>query len=67
MPFTNTYEDAVRAAAYADLEFPGTYYLAFRGERSEFREAESSRKSITLSMAEHGPRRSVFLPGRSRR
>jgi hypothetical protein len=27
------------------------------GERSEFREAESSRKSITLSMAELGPRR----------
>jgi len=27
------------------------------GEHSEFREAESSRKSITLSMAEHGPRR----------
>jgi len=27
------------------------------GERSEFREAESSRKSITFSMAEHGPRR----------
>ena len=27
------------------------------GERSEFREAESSRKSIMLSMAEHGPRR----------
>ena len=26
------------------------------GERSEFREAESSRKSITPSMAEHGPR-----------
>ena len=26
------------------------------GERSEFREAESSRKSITLSMSEHGPR-----------
>ena len=26
------------------------------GEHSEFREAESSRKSITLSMAEHGPR-----------
>ena len=30
MSFNNTYEDAVRAAAYADLEFPGTYYLAFR-------------------------------------
>ena len=28
-----------------------------KGERSEFREAESSRKSTTLSMAEHGPRR----------
>ena len=27
------------------------------GERSEFRGAESSRKSITPSMAEHGPRR----------
>ena len=27
------------------------------GERSEFRKAESSRKSTTLSMAEHGPRR----------
>ena len=27
------------------------------GERSEFREVESSRKSTTLSMAEHGPRR----------
>jgi len=27
------------------------------GERSEFREAESSRKSTTLSMGEHGPRR----------
>jgi hypothetical protein len=26
------------------------------GERSEFREAESSRKSTTPSMAEHGPR-----------
>lgn len=30
MGFINTYEDAVRAEAYAQLEFPGTYYLAFR-------------------------------------
>jgi SAM-dependent methyltransferase len=30
MEFSNTYEDARRAAAYAKLEFPGTYYLAFR-------------------------------------
>lgn len=28
--FQNVYEDAERARAYADLEFPGTYYLAFR-------------------------------------
>jgi SAM-dependent methyltransferase len=28
--FRNTYEDDERAEAYATLEFPGTYYLAFR-------------------------------------
>jgi SAM-dependent methyltransferase len=28
--FSNTYEDQVRAASYAGLEFPGTYFLAFR-------------------------------------
>jgi ubiquinone/menaquinone biosynthesis C-methylase UbiE len=30
LEFTNTYEDARRAEAYAKLEFPGTYYLAYR-------------------------------------
>ncbi|MFH0982024.1 MAG: class I SAM-dependent methyltransferase [Planctomycetota bacterium] len=30
MEFRNTYEDDAYAAAYAKLEFPGTYYLAFR-------------------------------------
>jgi ubiquinone/menaquinone biosynthesis C-methylase UbiE len=30
MEFTNTYEDARRAGAYAKLGFPGTYYLAYR-------------------------------------
>lgn len=30
MPFSNVYDDAVRAQAYAALEFPGTYYLAYR-------------------------------------
>lgn len=30
MQFENVYEDPRRAAAYAKLEFPGTYYLAFR-------------------------------------
>jgi SAM-dependent methyltransferase len=29
-PFGNVYEDSARARAYAQLEFPGTYYLAFR-------------------------------------
>ena len=28
--FTNVYDDRDRARAYAELEFPGTYYLAFR-------------------------------------
>lgn len=30
MSFSNVYDDARRAEAYAALEFPGTYYLAFR-------------------------------------
>lgn len=30
MDFTNVYEDAKRAEAYDKLEFPGTYYLAYR-------------------------------------
>ncbi len=30
MNFHNVYEDAQRAEAYAKLEFPGTYYLAYR-------------------------------------
>lgn len=30
MEFDNVYEDARRAEAYAKLEFPGTYYLAYR-------------------------------------
>ena len=28
--FTNAYDDRDRARAYAELDFPGTYYLAFR-------------------------------------
>ena len=30
MDFLNVYEDAKRAESYAKLEFPGTYYLAYR-------------------------------------
>ncbi len=29
-PFSNVYEDRARSAAYASLEFPGTYSLAYR-------------------------------------
>jgi len=29
-PFRNVYDDGERARAYAELTFPGTYYLAFR-------------------------------------
>lgn len=29
-PFANVYDDERRAVAYATLEFPGTYYLAYR-------------------------------------
>ncbi|MGB2697927.1 MAG: class I SAM-dependent methyltransferase [Candidatus Zixiibacteriota bacterium] len=30
MDFSNVYEDGKRAESYAKLEFPGTYYLAYR-------------------------------------
>ena len=30
MSFSNVYDDAKRAESYAKLEFPGTYYLAYR-------------------------------------
>jgi SAM-dependent methyltransferase len=30
MTFDNVYDDAQRASSYATLEFPGTYYLAYR-------------------------------------
>ena len=30
MSFSNVYDDAERASAYASLELPGTYYLAYR-------------------------------------
>lgn len=33
MSFSNVYDDAQRAQAYARLEFPGTYYLAYRDLR----------------------------------
>lgn len=46
MPFTNAYGDATRAAAYAQLAFPGTYYLAFR--------------DLPAILAEHAPGRAAL-------
>lgn len=36
--FRNVYDDAMRADAYAQLTFPGTYYLAFRDLPALFRQ-----------------------------
>jgi ubiquinone/menaquinone biosynthesis C-methylase UbiE len=36
--FKNVYDDEERARAYAELEFPGTYYLAFRDLPRVFRQ-----------------------------
>jgi SAM-dependent methyltransferase len=36
-PLGNVYDDSARAHAYAQLEFPGTYYLAFRDLPNLFR------------------------------
>lgn len=30
IPFSNVYDDELRARSYAELDFPGTYWLAFR-------------------------------------
>ena len=38
MSFSNVYEDPRRAAAYAALEFPGTYHLAYRDLPALYRE-----------------------------
>jgi SAM-dependent methyltransferase len=38
MAFENVYEDPQRAAAYASLEFPGTYHLAYRDLPALYRE-----------------------------
>jgi ubiquinone/menaquinone biosynthesis C-methylase UbiE len=46
MEFSNSYEDAKRAEAYAKLEFPGTYYLAYRDLPSIIFEHVKGRKAI---------------------
>jgi ubiquinone/menaquinone biosynthesis C-methylase UbiE len=46
MRFRNSYQDAKRAEAYAKLEFPGTYYLAYRDLPEIIREHVRGRKAI---------------------
>ena len=42
----NSYEDARRAEAYARLEFPGTYYLAYRDLPAILSEHVRGRKAM---------------------
>ena len=44
--FSNVYDDEARAEAYAELEFPGTYYLAYRDLPAIIREHVRGRKAI---------------------
>jgi SAM-dependent methyltransferase len=46
MQFHNTYEDAARAASYAGIGFPGTYYLAFRDLPALFEEYVPGRRAV---------------------
>jgi SAM-dependent methyltransferase len=46
MEFENVYEDAKRAEAYARLEFPGTYYLAYRDLPEIISEYVKGRKAV---------------------
>ncbi|MFH1687155.1 MAG: class I SAM-dependent methyltransferase [bacterium] len=46
MSFQNVYEDDQRARAYAKLEFPGTYYLAYREVPGIIGEYASGRRAL---------------------
>lgn len=46
MEFSNSYEDPKRAEAYAKLEFPGTYYLAYRDLPNIIFEHVKGRKAL---------------------
>lgn len=61
MSFANAYEDEVRAQAYSTLEFPGTYYLAFRDLPALF--AEHVRGRAALDFGCGAGRSTRFLHG----
>jgi ubiquinone/menaquinone biosynthesis C-methylase UbiE len=44
--FSNVYDDAERAEAYAALEFPGTYYLAYRDLPAIIAQYVTGRKAL---------------------
>lgn len=44
--FSNVYDDSARAKAYAELEFPGTYYLAYRDLPAIIGEHVRGRKAL---------------------
>lgn len=46
MSFANAYEDEIRAQAYSTLEFPGTYYLAFRDLPAIFAEHVQGQRAL---------------------
>lgn len=46
MDFINVYEDTQRAEAYSKLEFPGTYYLAYRDLPEIIKEHVEGEKAI---------------------
>jgi ubiquinone/menaquinone biosynthesis C-methylase UbiE len=56
MDFTNVYEDSHRAKSYAKLEFPGTYYLAYRDIPAMVRKHVSGATALDLGC---GTRRST--------
>lgn len=46
MTFSNVYDNAERARAYAALEFPGTYYLAYRDLPAIFAQHVTGRRAF---------------------
>ena len=59
--FTNVYEDSFRANAYANLEFPATYYLAFRDLPAIIRKYSVSGKALDFGCG--AGRSTRFLQG----
>jgi SAM-dependent methyltransferase len=61
MPFSNVYEDAERARAYATLAFPGTYHLAYRDLPGLIAEHVAGRRALDFGC---GAGRSTRFLGR---